>query len=124
MSAPGSKPITVGLTVMLVSLSAAMHLGAGGFSLLLYFTGVLVGAILVAAGVRMATGPAPILPVVLGGARALAVFGCHNTGVVGLVRASCAFTAVSDEEDPVLCSATFALLLLGVAVISIGARGE
>ena len=124
MSTPGSRAMTIGLTVMLVSVCAGMHVGAGGFGLLLCFMGVLVGASLVAAGVSMNDGPARIVPVVSGGARALAVFVRRNTAAVGLVMASCAVTAVSGEEDPVLCFAMFSLLLLAVSLINMGARGE
>jgi hypothetical protein len=124
MSTPGSGATAAGLTVMLISVSTGMHVGAGGFGLLLCFMGVLVGASLVAAGVRMADGPAPIVSVVSGGARAHAAFVRHNTAAVGLVMASCAVTAVSGEEDPVLCFTTFALVLLAVSLINIGARGE
>jgi hypothetical protein len=66
-----------------------MHFGTGGFGLLLCFMGVLV-----AVGVRMDDGPAPIVPVVFGGARALAAFVHRNIAAVGLVMASCAFTAL------------------------------
>jgi hypothetical protein len=109
---------------MLISVSAGMHLGASGFGLLLCFLGFLVGASLVAAGVCMADGPTPIVLVVFAGARALAAFMRRNTAVVGLVMTSCAVTMlVSGEAHPVLCFATFALLLFGVSLISIGARG-
>ena len=124
MSTPGSRAKDAGLTVMLISVSASMHFGTGGFGLLLCFMGVLVGASLVAAGVSMNDGPARIVPVVSGGARALAVFVRRNTAAVGLVMASCAVTAVSGEEDPVLCFAMFSLLLLAVSLINMGACGE
>jgi hypothetical protein len=124
MSTPGSRATAAGLTVMLLSVSAGMHFD--GFGLLLSFVGILIGTSLVAAGVRMGDIPAPnlIVPVVLGGARALAAFVRRNAAVVGLVMASCAVTAVSGEEDPVLCSAMFALLLLGLTLVNIGSRGE
>jgi hypothetical protein len=124
MSTPGSRATAAGLTVMLISVSTGMHVGVGGFGLLLCFMGVLVGASLVAAGVRMADCSAPIVSVVSGGARALAAFVRRNVASVGLVMASCAFTVVSGEEDPVLCFVMFALFLLGVILINIGARGE
>jgi hypothetical protein len=38
--------------------------------------------------------------------------------------ASCAFTAVSGEEGPVTCFGMFALLLLGLTLVNIGARAE
>jgi hypothetical protein len=116
--------MTIGLTVMLVSVSVAMHLGAGGFGLLLCFGGVLVGASLLAVGVRMANGPMPSVPVVFGGARSLAVFVHRNTTAVGFVMASCAVTMASDKEDPVVCFGMFALFLLGLTLVNIGARGE
>ena len=124
MSTPGSRATAASLAVMLISVYAGMHFSAGSFGLLLCFMGVLVGGSLVAAGVRMADGPAPIVPVVFASARALAAFVRRNTAAVGLVMASCAVTAVSGEEDPVLCFATFALLLLSVSLINIGACGE
>jgi hypothetical protein len=116
--------MTMNFTIMLVSVSAAMHPCDGGFGLLLCFWGVLVGASLIVIGVRMADAPTPIVPVVIGGAQALAEFVRRNTAIVGLIMASCAVTAVSGEEDPVLCFAKFALLLLTVSLINIGARGE
>jgi hypothetical protein len=119
MSTPGSKAKDAGLTVILISVSASMHFGTGGFGLLLCFMGVLV-----AVGVRMDDGPAPIVPVVFGGARALAAFVHRNIAAVGLVMASCAFTALSGEEDPMLCFGMFALVLVGLNLINIGARGE
>jgi hypothetical protein len=122
MSTPGSRVTAAGLTVMLIFVSAGINFSAGGFSLLLCFVGVLVGANLLAAGVPMADGPAPnpIVPVVFGGARALAAFMRRNTAGVGLVMASFAFTVVSGEEDPLLCFGMFTLLLLGLTLINIG----
>jgi hypothetical protein len=38
--------------------------------------------------------------------------------------ASCAFTVVSGEEDPMLRFGLFALVLVGLNLINIGARGE
>jgi hypothetical protein len=115
--------MTIGLTVMLLSVSAGMHFGS--FGLLLCFVGVLVGASLLAVGVRMADGPTtPMVPAVFAGARALAAFVRRNTAAVGLFMASCASTVVSDEEDPMLCFGLFALVLVGLNLINIGARGE
>ncbi|CAD6246914.1 unnamed protein product [Miscanthus lutarioriparius] len=124
MSTPGSRVMTIGLIVMLLSVSTGMHFG--GFGLLLCFVGVVVGANLVVAGVGTADRPAPnpIVPVVFSGARSLAAFVCRNTATVGLALASCAVTMVSGEAHLALCFATFALLLLGVSLTSIGARGE
>jgi len=49
----------------------------------------------------------------------------RNTAAVGLVvMASCTSTVVSGEPGPVLCFAMFVLLLLGVSLVNIGARGE
>jgi hypothetical protein len=105
---------------MLISVGAGMHLNAGGFSLLLSFVGVLVATSLVTAGVRMAHGPAPIIPVVFAGTRSLAAFVRRNTAAVGLVMASSAVTMlVSGEAHPMLCFATLTLLLVGVSLISI-----
>jgi hypothetical protein len=120
MSTPESRAMTIGLTVMLVSVSAAMHLGAGCFGLLLCFLGVLVGASLVAAGVSMADGSTPIVLVVFASARAIAAFVRRNTAVVGLVMASCAVATVSSEADPMLCFGMFALLLLGLTLLNVG----
>jgi len=124
MSTPGSRVMTIGLVIMLLSVSTGMHFG--GFGLLLCFVGVVVGANLVVAGVGMADGPAPnpIVSVAVGGAGVLAAFVRCNAASVGLVMASCAFPALSSEEDPALCFGMFALLLLGVFLINIGARGE
>ena len=124
MSTPGSRAKDAGLTVMLISVSASMHFGTGGFGLLLCFMGVLVGGSLVAVGVHMAHGPAPIVPVVFGGALALATFVRRNIAAVGLFMASCAFAALSGEEDAVLCFAMFALFLLWLTLVNIGARTE
>jgi hypothetical protein len=110
--------MAIGFTVMLLSVSAGIHFSAGGFGLLLSFTGILVGANLVAVGVRMHEHP-----VVFDGACALAAFMC-NTAAVGLIMASYAVTVVFGEADLVLCFAMFALLLLGVSLINVGARGE
>ncbi|XP_066330298.1 uncharacterized protein [Miscanthus floridulus] len=120
MSTPGSRAMAAGLTVMLLSISAGMHFG--GFGLLLCFMGVLIGANLLTVAVRMADGPALIAPVVFGGA-ALAAFVRRNITIVGLVMASCVFTAVSGEYDPVFCFGMFALLLLGLTLVNIGALG-
>ena len=116
--------MSIGLTIMLLSVSAGIHFGDGGFALLICFTGVLAGANLVAVGVRMVDHLVPTFPAVFGGARALAAFVRRNTAVVGLIMASSAFTVVSGEAGPVLCFAMLALLLLGVSLINMGARGE
>ncbi|CAD6246910.1 unnamed protein product [Miscanthus lutarioriparius] len=101
-----------------------MHFGAGSLGLLVCFMGVLVGTNLVAISVRMDDGPASIFPVVPGGARALGAFVRRNIAAVGLFMASCAFAALSCEEDAVLCFGMFVLLLLGLTLINVGARGE
>ena len=124
MSNPGSRAMSIGFTVMLLSVSAGImiHSGAGGFGLLLLcFTGVLAGANLVAVGVSMTDVPAAF-----GGARALGAFVIrwNTAAAVGLVMASCAVTVVSGETEPVLCIAMFTLLLLGVSLINVGARAE
>jgi hypothetical protein len=124
MSTPESRAMTIGFIVMLLSVSAGMHFGAGGFGLLLCFLGVLVDASLVAAGVSLADGSTPIVLVVFASARAITAFVRRNTAVVGLVMASCAVTTVSSEADPMLYFGMFALLLLGLTLINIGARGE
>ncbi|CAD6246904.1 unnamed protein product [Miscanthus lutarioriparius] len=122
--------MAIGFTVMLLSVSVGIHSGAGGgagaFGLLLSFTGVLAGANLVTVGVRMADHRVPTVLVVFefDGARALAALMRRNIAVVGLVMASCAFTAVSGEAGPMFCFAMLALLLLAVSLINIGARGE
>ena len=118
--------MAIGFTVMLLSVSVGIHSGAGAFGLLLSFTGVLAGANLVTVGVRMADHRVPTVLVVFefDGARALAALMRRNIAVVGLVMASCAFTAVSGEAGPMFCFAMLALLLLAVSLINIGARGE
>jgi len=92
--------MSIGLTIMLLSVSAGIHFGDGGFALLICFTGVLAGANLVAVGVRMVDHLVPTFPAVFGGARALAAFVRRNTAVVGLIMASSAFTVVSGEALP------------------------
>ncbi|CAL4997090.1 unnamed protein product [Urochloa decumbens] len=125
MSTPRSRPRAAGLVILLISVSAGINFGAGGFALLLRFAGVLAGASLVAVGVRMAHGdPAPVVPAVFDGARALAAFLRRHLAVVGLVMASCAVAAVSGEAGPLLCFAMFALLQLGLSLINIGTPGE
>ncbi|CAO2205954.1 unnamed protein product [Urochloa humidicola] len=128
MNTPGSSARAAGLLILLISVSASINIGSGAFVFLLCFTGVLAGAGLVAVGVRMAdnNNPAPVAPAVFDGARALAASSLRrHLKVVGVLMASCAVTAVSGEADhPVLCLATFALLLLSIALISIGVTGE
>jgi hypothetical protein len=124
MSTPGSRAMSIGFTVMLLSISAGIHFGADGFSLLLSFMGVLAGTNLVTLGIRMADHPASTFPAVFGGARAPTAFVRSNTAAMGLVMASCAITVVSGESDPMLCFGMLAVLLLGVSLINIGARGE
>ncbi|CAO2205952.1 unnamed protein product [Urochloa humidicola] len=121
---PSSRATAAGLALLLISVSAGIHFGAGGLvGLLLCFPGVLAGVGLVAVGVLMADDDpaAPVVPAVfVGGPRALAASLRRHLGIVGLVMASCALTAVSGEAGPVLCFAMFALLLLGLSLINIG----
>nr|TKW08652.1 hypothetical protein SEVIR_6G038000v2 [Setaria viridis] len=107
-----------GLAILLFSVSAGFNSGAGGFGLLLCFAGVLAGANIIAVGIL-----APVVPAVLAEARALAEFLGRNLAVVGLVMASCAVTAISGEAGQVLCFGMFALLLLGLSLISVGILG-
>jgi hypothetical protein len=109
--------MAIGFTVMLLSVSAGIHFSAGGFGLLLSFTGILVGANLVAVGVRMHEHP-----VVFDGACALAAFMCRNrnTAAVGLIMASYAVS----RDGCLWRGRSRALLLLGVSLINVGARGE
>ncbi|CAD6246905.1 unnamed protein product [Miscanthus lutarioriparius] len=72
----------------------------------------------------MADHPAPTFPAVFGGARAPTAFVSRNTAAMGLIMTSCAVTVVSGESDPMLCLGMLAVLLLGVSLINIGARGE
>ncbi|TKW08646.1 hypothetical protein SEVIR_6G037600v4 [Setaria viridis] len=119
MTTPGTTAI--GLAIMLFSVSAGFNFGAGGFGLLLCFAGVLAGANIVVVGIRMSdTDLAPVVPAVLAEARALAEFLRRILAFVGLVIASCAVTAVSGEASQVLCFGMFALLLLGLSLISVG----
>ncbi|CAL4997088.1 unnamed protein product [Urochloa decumbens] len=126
MNTPGNMARAAGLAVLLISVSAGINFfGAGGFGLVLCFMGVLAGASLVAVGVRMADAdPMSVVPEVLAGARALHAFLQRNLAVVGVVVASSAVTAVSGEASPVLCFGVFALFLLGLSLINIGALGE
>ncbi|RCV29799.1 hypothetical protein SETIT_6G042100v2 [Setaria italica] len=118
MTTPGTTAMFAGLAILLFSVSAGFNSGAGGFGLLLCFAGVLAGANIVAVGIL-----APVVPAVLAEARALAEFLGRNLAVVGLVMASCAVTAVSGEAGQVLCFGMFALLLLGLSLISVGILG-
>ncbi|CAL5010619.1 unnamed protein product [Urochloa decumbens] len=126
LNTPGSRARAAGFAVLLISVSAGINFfGAGGFGLVLCFAGVLVGASLVAVGVRMADAdPVSVVPEVVAGARALHAFLQRNLTVVGLVMASCAITAVSGEAGPVLCFGVFALFLLSISLINIGTLGE
>ncbi|CAL4997097.1 unnamed protein product [Urochloa decumbens] len=127
MTTPGSKAMAAGLTVMLLSVGAGIHsCHSGGFGLVLCFTGVLVGANLVAVGVRMAEeDPAAHMgPAAVAGARALSAFLRRNLGVVGLLMACCAVTTVSSgEAGPALGFGAFALLLLGLYRINAAVIG-
>ncbi|CAO2205950.1 unnamed protein product [Urochloa humidicola] len=123
---PGSRARAAGLAILLISISVGVNFfGAGGFGFLLCFAGVLAGASLVAIGVRMTDAdPVSVVPEVLAGARALHAFLQRNLAVVGIVMASSAVTVVSGEAGPVLCFGVFALFLLGLSLINIGALGE
>ncbi|OEL33849.1 hypothetical protein BAE44_0005132, partial [Dichanthelium oligosanthes] len=74
MSTPGSRARSAGLAITMLFVSAGIHSGAGGFGLLPCFAGLLAGVGITFVGVRMAEAdnPAPIVPVVFDGARALA----------------------------------------------------
>ncbi|CAL4997087.1 unnamed protein product [Urochloa decumbens] len=127
MNTPESKARVAGLALLLISVSAGINFGAGGFvGLLLCFAGVLAGASLVAVGVRMADdSAAPVVPAVfIGGARTLAAFLRRHLAVFGLVMASSAVTAVSGAAGPLLYFAMFGLLLLGLSLINIGVTDE
>ncbi|OEL23146.1 hypothetical protein BAE44_0015836 [Dichanthelium oligosanthes] len=126
MSTPGSRARSAGLAVMMLFVSAGIHSGADGFGLLPCFAGLLAGVGIHVVGVRMAEAdnPAPIVPAVFDGARALAAFLRGNLTVVGLVMASCAVTVVSGKAGPVLCFGMHALLLFGLSLINIGVLGK
>ena len=67
--------------------------------------------------------PPPIGPGVFAGARTLARH--NNLAVLGMILASSAVTAVAGEARPALCRlGMFALLLLALALITIGVVGE
>ncbi|OEL36876.1 hypothetical protein BAE44_0002105 [Dichanthelium oligosanthes] len=126
MSTQGSRARSAGLALMMLFVGAGIHSGAGGFGLLLCFAGLLAGVGSTFVGVRLAgaDNPAPIVPAVFDGARALAALLRGNLTVVGLVMASSAVTAVSGEDAPVICFGLFALLLLGLSMINIGVLGD
>ena len=124
---PRSMARVTGLTIMLISASVGINFGVGGVGLILSFMSVLVGANLVAFGVRMAADPAPaapVVPAVFAGARALAAFPRRNLTAVWLFMASCAVAAVSGGAGPVLCFGMSALLLVGLSLISVGILGQ
>ena len=128
MTTPGSMAKDAGLTIMLISASVGISSSAaGGFGLILSFTGVLAGANLIAIGVRMAGGLGPAAPVVqavFACARALAGFLRRHLTVAGFFIASCAVAVVSGDAGPVLCFGMSALLLLGLSLISVGILGQ
>ncbi|CAO2205977.1 unnamed protein product [Urochloa humidicola] len=118
---PQSKPvIATGLVMALLSASLGVNSGSFGFGLLLCFLGLLTGVNLMAVGVWMAGNPSATIPASPPGIRALATFPHRNLAVVGLMAASSAVAAVAGEASPVLCGGFFALLLLGVSLITIG----
>ncbi|CAO2205963.1 unnamed protein product [Urochloa humidicola] len=116
MNTPGSSTRAAGLAILLISVGAGI--GTSCFSLLPCFAAVLAGASLVAVGVRVADD----VPAVFDGD--LAAFLRRHLAAVGIVVASSAVTAVSGDAGPVLCFSMFALLLLGLCLINIGALGE
>ncbi|CAO2200720.1 unnamed protein product [Urochloa humidicola] len=125
MSTPGSRARAAGLIILLISVSACINFAAGSVGLVLCFAGILAGVSFVGVGVRMADNdPAPVIPAVFGGARALAAFLRLHLAVFGLVMASCAGTAMSGDAEPVLCLFMFALFQIGLSLIIIGVTGE
>ncbi|WVZ94795.1 hypothetical protein U9M48_040645 [Paspalum notatum var. saurae] len=110
-----------GLALALVGVGAGLG-STTTLGFIVSFVGVLIGSNLIAAGVLMADSPAaPIGPVVLAAAPR-ALVGCLRThhAVAGLLMASSAITAVvaAGELAPVLCFCAFALLLLGLSLVS------
>ncbi|KAL6838855.1 hypothetical protein ACP4OV_031291 [Aristida adscensionis] len=127
MSTPRSSATALGLIILLSAVSVGVNSGSGGpVSLLLSFTAVLVGVSLVAIGVRTADGAAASLAAASfpghGGPRV--PFPRRGLALVGLIIASAAATALAGEADPVLCFGCFALLLVGISLITIGVRGQ
>ncbi|CAL5008026.1 unnamed protein product [Urochloa decumbens] len=120
MSPQSQSVIATGLVVLLVSASLGLNFGSFGFGLLLCFMGLLTGVNLMAVGVWMADNTSANIPASPPGIHALTTFPRRNLAVVGIMAASSAVTAVAGEASPVLCGAFFALLLLGVSLITIG----
>ncbi|KAJ1267577.1 hypothetical protein BS78_07G066800 [Paspalum vaginatum] len=109
MSSQGRSVIAIGLAI--VFLAASTGVSSHGYEQLLCFMGLLTGVNLVA----------PTVPTALAGMASL-VFLRRNLAVIGLIAASSAsaVVAVAGEASPALCLASFALLLLGVSMITAG----
>ncbi|CAO2187229.1 unnamed protein product [Urochloa humidicola] len=120
MTRQSKRVIATGLTIVFVTASLGVSSASGGYGLLLCFLGLVTGVNLVAVGVWMADNPSPTILTSLLGIRALTTFLRCNLAVIGIVAASSAVTAVAGEASPVLCGGFFALLLLGVYLITAG----
>ncbi|TVU43070.1 hypothetical protein EJB05_09506, partial [Eragrostis curvula] len=122
----GSRMTAAGFAVMLLAVSAGV--GPGEYAVLLGLVGVLVGANLIVLGVRRTADEEPTTPVgvaAFAGVGALAAsFLRRNLVGAGLILSSSAVTAVAGEASPELRCSMFALLLLGMSLITIGIRGE
>lgn len=111
---PGSRVTAAGLAVILFAVSAG--LGSGDVAVLLSLVGVLVGASLVAVGVRRIGGEEPTTQT---GHAALAGVLAFLLPVAGIILASSAVTVVAGEAKPVLSFSMFGLFLLGLCFIYI-----
>ncbi|TVU43063.1 hypothetical protein EJB05_09499, partial [Eragrostis curvula] len=118
-----------GFIVMLLAVSAGVC--SDEYGALLGLVGVLVGANLVAVGVRRMAEKEEPTTTPIGhakfdgvGALIRSFFLRRNLAVAGLLLASSAVTAVAGEASPVLCFCIFALFLLGISVMAVGVRGE
>uniref|UniRef100_A0A0A9B767 Uncharacterized protein n=1 Tax=Arundo donax TaxID=35708 RepID=A0A0A9B767_ARUDO len=118
MSTRGSSVMATGFAILLLALSTAI--GSSGFGLLVSLVGVLAGANLIAVGVH---DPAPIAAAVFAGVGALTALLRRNLAAAGLIMASSAVTAIAGEAGPALCFAMFALLLLGISLVTTGFLG-
>ncbi|KAL6658919.1 hypothetical protein ACP70R_002959 [Stipagrostis hirtigluma subsp. patula] len=123
MSPPASSAMATGLIILLLAASVGLNSGSGGYVALLSFTAVLAGASLLAVGVRMADDPTACRAAVSPGGGAFVSLPRRTLAFMGIIMASAAVTAVAGEADAATCFAFFALLLLGVSLITTGARG-
>ncbi|KAJ1255277.1 hypothetical protein BS78_K268000 [Paspalum vaginatum] len=117
----------VATSLVIIFLAASTGVSSHGYEQLLCLLALLTGVNLMALGIWMADNPSATVPTELAGMASLVVgvlatFLRRNLAVIGLITASSAsaVVAVAGEASPALCVASFALLLLGVSMITAG----